>query len=375
METAYDKLADSMASWQRAGNVMFGVSTTFVLADIRTVQGRLSDAIYCYQQALQYVSSQGQPRIKGTAEFHIGLSELFREQGNTAKAQQHLQQSLELGEASALLDWQYRLRLAQARAQQSQGDFEAALEFLDEAEQVYYATSLPITQPLAAIKARIWIQQGKLAEAVAWARAQGLTVDDELSYLREYEHITLARLLVAQHRVDDAANLLTRLLAAAETSGRMGSALEILILQALQAHTLEDTSAGLEPLTRALTLAEPEGYVRLFVDEGRAMKQLLLEAKAQGILPNYVSRLLTAFKTPKQQVVPSAISDDLIEALSPRELEVLHLIAEGLSNQAIAKRLSLSLSTIKGHNRNIFGKLLVQRRTEAVAKARALSLI
>jgi LuxR family maltose regulon positive regulatory protein len=174
---------------------------------------------------------------------------------------------------------------------------------------------------------------------------------------------------------------LERLLKAAEEGGRTGSAIEILALQALAHEAQGDGPAALAPLERALMLAEPEGYVRVFVDGGPSMEQLLLEAAARGIMPDYTARLLTVFEAEEQKgederhLPPALPAKRLIEPLSDRELEVLRLIARGLSNREISERLFLAVITVKGHNRNIFRKLEVRRRTEAVARARELGLL
>jgi LuxR family maltose regulon positive regulatory protein len=225
----------------------------------------------------------------------------------------------------------------------------------------------------------VWVAQGRLADALDWAREQHLSPQDDLSYRREFEHITLARVLLAQHKSGRAAHslleavgLLERLLSAAEHGERADGALEVLVLLALAHQTNGDIPAALIPLERALTLAEPEGYVRTFVDEGPPMAVLLESAAKHGIAPIYARQLLTAFGTAEER--PPA-KQDLIEPLSERELEVLHLLAQGLSNQEISTRLFLALDTVKGHNRKIFSKLQVQRRTEAIARARALGLL
>ena len=161
----------------------------------------------------------------------------------------------------------------------------------------------------------------------------------------------------------------------------MGSVIEILMLQALAHEAQGDSSTALVPLERALSLAEPEGYVRVFVDEGLPMAQLLSEAAAHGIMPDYTAKLLAVFEAEEQKsadeshLPPARADQPLVEPLSQRELEVLQLIAQGLSNREISERLFLALDTVKGHNRRIFGKLLVQRRTEAVAKARSLNIL
>jgi LuxR family maltose regulon positive regulatory protein len=222
---------------------------------------------------------------------------------------------------------------------------------------------------------------------------QGLSVENELCYLHEFDHITLARVLLARYLSDRAngsitevAGLLERLLKAAEEGGRKGSVIEILVLQAIAYHAQDDLPAALLPLQHALVLAEPEGYVRMFIDEGSSMLHLLREASERKIMPDYTNKLLAAFEAEKRKSedkpdLPPAIPEGhrdgefLIESLSQRELKILQLIAQGLSNREIGERLFLALDTIKGHNRVIFDKLQVQNRTEAVARARELGLL
>jgi len=392
LEAAHRALADAMANFQKVGNLHFAISGTFGLADIRTAQGRLRDAVRTYTQALQLALEQGeQPLLRGTADLYLGLSELYREQGDLEAAREHLLRSEELGEQAALPDWRYRLCRAQARFKETQGDLAGVLGRLDEAERHYYRTPVPNVRPLAALKTRVWVAQGRLREALHWVQEQGLSVDDELSFLREFEHITLARVLIAEYTraaadraIREALRLLERLQGAAEAGGRMGSVIEIGVLQALAHQAQGNLAPALVALERALRLAQPEGYVRIFVDEGLAMARLLSTAAAQGMMPDYIGKLLAAFasveteaqpRVDKADPPPASPAQPLIEPLSTRELEVLQLIAQGLSNGEISVRLFLALSTVKGHNRRIFDKLQVQRRTEAVARARALGLL
>jgi LuxR family maltose regulon positive regulatory protein len=209
-----------------------------------------------------------------------------------------------------------------------------------------------------------------------------------LSYLREFEHITLARILLAQHKRDrsgssirDAIGLLDRLLDAAEDGGRMGSAVEILALQALAHQMQADLPAALASLERALKLAEPEGYMRIFLDEGSSIAQLIGEAAARGIMPNYTGRLLSAFEAeqPEEEgkAPPSAslASSALIEPLSQRELDILRLFKTELSGPEIAQELVIALSTVRTHTKSIYSKLNVNSRRAAVKRAIELGLI
>jgi LuxR family maltose regulon positive regulatory protein len=229
------------------------------------------------------------------------------------------------------------------------------------------------------LKARVWIAQGRLGEAVGWAREQGLSVDDDLSYLREFEHITLARMLLARHRderaehsLDQAARLLERLLRAAEDGERTGRVIEILVLQALTRQRLGNIPAALACLERAVTLAEPEGYVRVFADEGPPMASLLRAAAKQKIAGNYVRRLLAAVgETEPETLVKQA----LIEPLSERELDVLRLLGTELDGPAIARELMVSLNTVRTHTKHIYAKLAVTNRRAAVRRAQELDLL
>jgi LuxR family maltose regulon positive regulatory protein len=206
-----------------------------------------------------------------------------------------------------------------------------------------------------------------------------LDIDREPTYLNEFEYRVLARILIAQGQLEDATMLLQRLLEVAETGDRTTNAIEILILQALSLQTQGDTDQAITTLEKALALAEPEGFFRVFVDEGPPMARLLYGAAIRGIAPDYARRLLAAFPVAEPQQTDlsktQAPQSELVEPLSERELEVLQLIAAGLTNQEIASGLFLALNTVKVHTRNIYGKLGVTSRTQAVARARVLGIL
>ena len=237
---------------------------------------------------------------------------------------------------------------------------------------------------MAALRAQLELAQGDLASAIHWADASGLSAhDDDLNYPREREYLTFTRVRIAQGLEDptgpylhDALCLLDRLLADAEAKARMSSVLEMLMLRALALRAQGKRAEALSVLQRTLRQAAPEGYVRLFVDEGTPMRLLLQEAQARGIVPEYVARLLTAFGASVSSApAPLPNPGSLVEPLTEREREVLHLLLEGASNQEIARRLVLSINTVKRHVYNICGKLGVQSRTQAIVKARALNLL
>ncbi|MEZ4517134.1 MAG: tetratricopeptide repeat protein [Chloroflexota bacterium] len=378
LEAAYRALAEAMDGFRLAGSTSFAISGTYGLADIRVAQGRLREAINVYEQSLHLVDEQESPAIRGTAELYLGLSLLHREQGNADTAAEYLSKSLELGESAALANWPNRMRIVRARFQEDAGDPNGALDLLDEAARFYFPTPVPDPKPVAAMKARIWITQGRLSDAWAWANEQGLSIDGDLSYLREFEYLTLARLLIAQYRADgtnaavhEAIELLARLLHAAEAGGRMGSVIEILILQALAYQTQGDASSALEPLARALVLAEPEGYIRIFADEGEPMAGLLSVAAENGIAPDYIRRLLMATDKTETPIVAGLLTDPL----SDRELDVLRLLGTELSGPEIANELMVSLNTMRTHTKNIYSKLGVNSRRAAVRRAEELDLL
>jgi LuxR family maltose regulon positive regulatory protein len=306
---------------------------------------------------------------------------LYHQTGNDYVAAQRFQTGLELGLHCTQPDWPYHKCTVQARWKEYERDLNAAVDLLDEARRVYIRTLMPDAQPVEAWKARIYLKQGRLSHAQDWAQKHGLTVDDELSHLHEFEHITLARVLLAAYQsnraeanVQDALALLDRLLKAAEEGKRTGSMIEVSILQALAHHARGNQAQAVGSLKHALTLAEPEGYVRLFVDEGQVITELLSSLSEVKGLKEYVRKLLSAFGQQSDAHLPPP-SQPLIDPLSDRELEVLRLVAQGLSNEEISKRLFLSVNTVKGHNLRIFGKLQVKSRTEAAARARELGLL
>ncbi|MBI5943325.1 MAG: helix-turn-helix transcriptional regulator [Chloroflexi bacterium] len=386
LDTARRMTAEGIENLQLGGYISPAIGGAIVLADIQIAQGCLHEAMITYERGLQWATGTGARVLQGAADMHVGMSNLHYEQNDPKTASECLLASQSLGELAGLPQNPYRWRAAMARIRQAQGDLDEALQLLEEAEHLYDGNFSPNVRPLATRKVRLWLAQGRLGEALDWVYQQGLSAKSELSYLREFDHIALARVILACHQHDrttdasiaEITKLLERLLKDAKEGGRKGSAIEILILQALAHHAQGDLPTALLHLQHALALAEPQGYVRTFLDEGENMRGLLREASAHKIMPDYTEKLLAAFEAEKQtsadkSALPSA--QPSTEMLSQRELEVLGLIAEGLSNQEICERLFLALDTVKGHNRRIFNKLQVQRRTEAIVRARELGLI
>ncbi len=383
LNTARQMTAKGMENLRLGGFISPAIGCAITLADIQITQGDLHEAKTTYERGLQLATGAGARVQQGAADMYVGMSALHYEHNDLEAATQCLLTSQSLGELAGLPQNPYRWRAAMARIRQAQGDLGGALQLIEEAERVYDGNFSPNVRPVTTRKVRVWLAQGRLDEALNWTREQGLSVENELSYLREFDHIMLARTLLTCHQHDHAGipiaeivMLLKQLLKAAEEGGRQGSAIEILILQALAHHAQGDIPTAHLPLQRALALAEPESYVRVFLDEGPNMVQLLHNVSARKFMPDYTDKLLAASQAEQQKSKDKPeLPQPLIDPLSQRELEVLRLIGEGLSNQEICERLFLALDTIKGHNRRIFDKLQVQRRTEAIARARELGLI
>lgn len=400
-----DKVYALMSGWvavtQQADNFSFAVAASFAKADILIAQGRLREAIQVYQTALKLAETHGVENI--TAHHHLGLGLLYHEMSENEYAANHLQKSFELGRQTPIVDWAYRKSLAQALLKESEGDFDAALELLDEAQRYYIRSPIPNLRPVNAMKARIYLQQNRLDKAQAWVTKSGLSLLETPDYLHEFERLTLAKIALAEYQHDqneqhilDVLKSLDAQLKLAQKQNRLQSQIEILLLLAFAYQARGESAQAQSPLEQALKLAEPEGYVRLFVNEGEAMRLLILnfrhrarEALTLEKIPKpllgYVDRLLTAFSQSVQVQHPKSKipfghdvvnpNSEMIDPLSERELEVLHLIAQGLSNQEITQKLVVALSTVKGHNLRIFAKLQVKSRSEAVARARELGLL
>ena len=404
LEAAERSLADFHANLRKAGDILTLIGITFLLADIRVALGRLHEAESVYQQTLRLATGPGVPIPMGIADLYRGLGELSIEWGDLEAAAQYLLTSQKLGEQTATTDWPHRLCVSLARLKEAQGDLEGALALLDEAERVTIRVPLPDVRPVAGLKAQVWLKQGRLAEAQGWAREQGLSVDDDLIFMHEFEYITLARVLIAAGQsdreagsLDEATRLLGRLLQAAETGGRLGSGIDILLLQALAFQAQDNLPHALTALERALTLAEPEGYVRTFVDGGEVLRMLIekLSRNRHHPLSAYADKLLAAFNQPvaapilaithqKSDLIELAphievkvrpTKDILVEPLSRRELEVLKLLRSELSGPEIAGQLIVSLNTLRTHTNNIFEKLGVNNRRAAVRRAEELDLL
>jgi LuxR family maltose regulon positive regulatory protein len=383
---------------RESGNIFAILRGLTTLARLQVLRGRLHQAEATYAEAAQVAPGSGAMlALVGAPAYYIGLGDLWRERNDLDAAEEHLARGLALVSGALTVDAEYATlgHIALARLLQARGEADRALATLDAfahlgRERRFHA---PLLARGAAARARLDLARGDQAAALRWAEECGLHPTDAPDFPREFEHLTLARVLIAAGHEGSAAHardadgvlrLLDRLLAAAEACERLGSVIEICTLRALALRTLGDRGAALAHIERSLQLASPEGYVRVFADEGAPLAELLgawhadrRRSPAPG-LRDYAAGLLAAFAVPvRGSLTPRPRGDaaSLPEPLSERELAVLRLIAEGLSNGEIAARLFVAISTVKWHINAIFGKLAVTSRTQAVARARALHLL
>jgi LuxR family maltose regulon positive regulatory protein len=369
-----------------SGNTYAAVASICRIAYTEMLAGELEQAAKICQQALQMASgTEGRHMpVAGYARVYLGL--VHRERNNLDEAVRQLALGIDLCKQVGYMFDQVVAFSTLARVLQAQQDRDGARHALQSARE----TSRKMKGYLFArrwvedAQVRLWSARGRVAELVHWIQETELAADDQPGFARELEHIILARALVAvglerpgEPHLHAALDLLGRLLEVADAAGWCGKAIEIRVLQALALQGRGDTSAALSALERALASAGPRGFVRIFVDEGPTMAGLLHQAAARGIAPDYSRLLLAAFEETTKDESKASVHrpSSIVEPLSDRETEVLGLIAQGLTNREIAERLFLAVSTVKVHTRNIYGKLGVHSRTQAVTQARELGLL
>jgi len=355
--------SEAIAISQVSGNTIITLMATIGLGTIQEADNQLYPAAQTYQRVLQLEGDLPQP---AACEAHLGLARICYEWNDLDEASQHGQQSVQLARQIENIDRCVAGEVLLARLKLARGDAAGAAALLAEAGQSVRQQNFVYRIPeVAAAQVLLLLHQGNLAAAAHLAQTHDLPLSQARVHLAKGD--TSAALAVLSPRRQQM-----------EARGWEDERLKVLVLQAvaLQAHGEQDQAVQL--LSDALAIASPGGFIRLFVDEGLPMVHLLSEAAALGVMPDYTGKLLAVFKAEEQKRADTSYrppAQPLIEPLSHRELEVLHLIAQGLSNQEICERLYLALDTVKGHNRNIFDKLQVQRRTEAVARARELGLL
>jgi LuxR family transcriptional regulator, maltose regulon positive regulatory protein len=394
LEEAEAALTDLAADpWATGRHRYFAVRALYTLGQAQRAQGRLGDALRSCQQALQLAAEPTGRPLPAAGVAHVGLAEILCERDELDAALHHATEGVALSRQLAYAQWLVTGLTALAWIRQAQGDKADALAAIGEAEQVLPSPDAvaDIFFPVAVQRIRLLLANGEVAEAARWVRQRGLGAAAEPSYAREREYLVLARVLLAEQAPERALELLGRLHDLAAAQRRLGSVIEIRALQALALADSGDERAALAALAEALRLAAPEGYVRVFVEEGAPMASLLgrLAAPAQrerdvaagNAPPEYLARLLAAFQPAAARTAQPAGRagagplPGLVEPLSARELEVLQLLATGRSNQQIAEELVVALDTVKKHVSHILDKLGVANRTQAVAHARELQLL
>jgi LuxR family transcriptional regulator, maltose regulon positive regulatory protein len=391
LAAAHQTLATVIATHQVTGDLFATMMAIYILADVELHQGQLHQAAELLQQGLQLgTRDDGQPLpIAGLA--HMALGDVLRERNELDAAMHSLRTGIALARQWGVHIFLVDSTIALARLKQACGDGDGALQVLRDFEaQTHDAWDTPWHRAqLAACRARLWLAQGQRALASQWAQDYAARLEAEEPKLRPlvkygFAHTTLARVRLAEGRPEEAVQLLTRLLTVAEAGGWVGDVIEFLALQALAQQMQGASTQALTTLGRALALAEPEGHVRLFVDEGAPMAALLAQSAERRArsdpLFNYIEQLLRAFPEPQHQAQivgrsPPERSNALVEPLSERELDVLRLLAAGLESPEIARELIISVSTARTHIKNIYGKLGVHGRVQAIERARALGLV
>jgi LuxR family maltose regulon positive regulatory protein len=373
LEAATGTFGDAMRSLRAAGNLADELGGTVVLAELWRARGRPDEAGRLHEQALASARERPEGALPVTADLHVGLAEALRERGDLDGAAEHLRAAHDLGDVASLPENRHRWHLAMAGLRRAEGDLDAAAALLEEAQAHYLPGFFPDVRPVPALRARVDLARGRPDLARAWAEEHGAATDAEPTILAEYALLTLARLLLAEERYDDALGLLARSLDAAATGGRGGSVVEVRLLQALAHRAAGDVDAAVPAMVRALEDGVPAGYARLFLDEGPAVPELLDELDRRGLATGAVQALRRAAAV--AQTATDPLSDPLPEPLSERETEVLRMLATELTGPEVARRLFVSINTLRTHSRHIFTKLGVTTRAAAVRRGRELGLL
>ena len=387
LSAAYRSRMDAYQNCLAAGDTYYAILAGIKVAITLRSQGHLQQTIETCQDVIRLADECGLSSTSVTGLAYALKGEVLAELNEMDEAFIHARKGIRLvtrGIDLTLSGWGY---LCLMRIYFSSKDAAGIRAIRQKMENLEQESTLPpwVKSQVEAWQVRVWLAQGDLRPAVAWAAERGLGAEDQktilppaIDFIALFDYLVLARIRIEQKRLDEASDLLSRLLETAEAGGRMARTIEILLLQALVLHAGGDLTRAISRLKKAVALAEPEGFVRIFLDEGEPVARLLRKIVRRGMATNYAKRLLNAFSTAESVAEPERNVADpsaLIEPLSERELEVLHHIAQGLTNQEIADRLYLSLNTIKVHTRNIYSKLDAHNRMQAVATARSLGIL
>lgn len=383
ISAAHDSYVTCARGLARAGHIADVLGCSLTLADMELALGRLLDAQRTLEHALRLAAGStpaGAAVLRGTADMLVGLSRVAWHRNDLAAAGDLIDRAQTLGESAGLPQHPYRWRVALARLRAAAGDHASAIELLDEAERVYVGDFSPQVHPIHATRARLLVAAGDLAAAHDWAHRHGVRSDDELSYLREYEHLTLARILLADSSAssrDEAVALLGRLSSAAADGGRLGTVIEAEAVLAGALEAVGDPDGADRAFERALGIGEPDRWIRVFADAGPDIAAPLSRVAADRASSSYVRELVEACSSRAAEVPSGAPAPQkgLVDPLSERELEVLRLLASELDGPGIARELVVSLNTVRTHTKHIYTKLDVNNRRQAVARAHQLGVL
>jgi len=368
---------------EMSGNSYFYLYASSCLAGIDALQGRLKQAEETYQYLLEFAEANGMAQTSMAGSILGSWGGVLCEWNKLDEGIRLIEKGIKLAALGCDTVLLASNRIQLARALFLTGDFKRVLRVVQEIEKAASEFQIPpwLIHWATALKAEVWLASGDRDAVSQWVKKRGLDVDDDLTYRREYEHLALVRFMMDQDRLEEAEQFLTRLIRNAESGTRVYSLVQMRLLKTLIAHQRDDKRTALDELRQALYLAEPGSFIRSFIKEGSQVAELLeivLEEEKAGRVgkkaefpQNYIKKLLLAFKAS----VPPKEAAGLAEPLSERELEVLTLIAGGLSNQEIARKLFISLNTVRTHTKNINSKLNVHSRTQAAARAKELKLI
>lgn len=374
LEEARQAYTESMQICRAVGDIHLVIVANSNLANILIEQGLLHQAARIYSETLEMTTRPDGQKSVLAGRVDAELSQVSYEWNNLETAMQQVRQCLTLCRQLGNMDQQAVGYGMLARLEHVQGHPERALEAMQTAEKFVNEYHLLPRYSIwvKCTLARLWIAQGNLEKASHFVQESGITVNDEILYVHEPEYLILLRLLLTQGDYDVALTLSQRLLQQAEAAQRMGRVLEVLVLQALIFQGKTDIDQALSVLQRALSLAQPEGYMRIFLDEGEPMLKLLYLAKSRRIGSGYAADLLS--ETGEAAEMENSPTQLLIEPLTMRELEVLKLIEAGCSNHEIAAKLVISITTVKRHISNVYAKLGVKSRTQAIPLGKELRL-
>jgi len=391
-------LTEAISLNRAADQTYLTLIATTTLGRVQERQGLLRQAMVTYQEAFELVSESGSQPAPFAGMVHVGIAEVLFEWNDLDNAMRYAMDGIKLSGLGGFVLYLLAGHAVLARVHWARGEVDSASEVILKAQRLAQRYGYAyLTAVVAELRSRLWLTQGNLAAASRWAQEHSWSLGDKLDSAREMEQMVVARMLIAQalsrgfssrlaprlsgqsrnaaewarrdsareSEIGEALRLLARLLGAAEAAERMESVIKILVLQALAFQAQDNLDGALSALERALSLAEPEGFVRTFVDEGEPMASLLSQilvaqrkgsqALSRGVAPNYVARLLAAFGQGVELASPTM--ESLVEPLTERELEVLCLVVAGLSNSEIADELVIAVSTVKSHINRIYGKL------------------